>query len=152
MILTKRLKIYPASDAQMQALIDAQEVPELQAAYREMLDGCRAHPDRREWYAVWNIERQGDSRAVVGHLSFRGFGEDGVLEIGYGTEAGCEGQGYMTEAVSAVVRWAAAQPGVRRIEAETEEDNAASKRVLQKVGFVPSGEWGQEGPRFVWQG
>ena len=56
----------------------------------------------------------------------------------------------MTEAVSAVVPWAAAQNGVRRIEAETEESNAASKRVLEKAGFVPTGRMGDEGPRYVW--
>ena len=31
----------------------------------------------------------------------------------------------------------------------TEADNLASQRVLEKAGFVPSGEYGEEGPRFV---
>jgi hypothetical protein len=31
--------------------------------------------------------------------------------------------------------------------AETEPDNAASQRVLEKLGFTPAGE-GREGPRF----
>lgn len=57
----------------------------------------------------------------------------------------------MTEAVSEIVKWAAAQDGVTRIEAEAEENNAASKRVLRKAGFVPNGKTGDEGPRFVWK-
>ena len=34
---------------------------------------------------------------------------------------------------------------------ETAPDNAASMRVLQKAGFVPTGAVGDEGPRFVWR-
>ena len=58
----------------------------------------------------------------------------------------------MTEAVGAVVEWAAGQPGVKQIEAEAERENIASVRVLEKCGFVASGEMGAEGMRFVWQG
>ena len=53
MIKTERLDIYPASDEQMEDLIAEQTVPELKAAYQEMLDGCTAHPDSRVWYVVW---------------------------------------------------------------------------------------------------
>ena len=151
MIKTKRLNIYPASDEQMERLIARQTIPELKDAYQQMLDGCIAHPDKREWYAVWNIELNDDSKAPVGNLSFKGLEEDGILEIGYGTNSEYEGQGYMTEAVSAVVEWASVQNGVKLIEAETEEDNFASKRVLQKSGFVPCGKMGEEGPRYVWK-
>lgn len=35
------------------------------------------------------------------------------------------------------------------IEAETEPENAASKRVLEKCGLVASGVVGKEGPRFI---
>ena len=51
---------------------------------------------------------------------------------------------------SALVQWASRQPGVLRIEAETDKDNIASQRVLAKSGFVPSGMIDEEGPRFVW--
>ena len=148
-IKTERLNIYPVSDEEMTEIIAAQTIPELKAAYKEMLGGCLAHPEKRIWYTIWNIELNNTSKTVVGNLSFKGLGDDGILEIGYGTNDGFEGCGYMTEAVTAVVKWAAAQDGVRLIEAETEEDNAASKRVLQKSGFIPNGKIGEEGPRFV---
>ena len=150
MIRTKRLDLYPMSDEQMRRLIDGETVPELKEAYTQMLNDCLCHPGQREWYAIWSIERNDGSKAPVGTLAFRGLDESGVLEIGYGINGEYEGQGYMTEAVSAVVPWAAAQNGVRRIEAETEESNAASKRVLEKAGFVPTGRMGDEGPRYVW--
>ena len=34
-------------------------------------------------------------------------------------------------------------------EAETEDDNAASKRVLEKCGFIANGIIGKEGPRYA---
>ena len=49
-----------------------------------------------------------------------------------------EKQGYMTETVRALCAWAKQQPGVRHITAETEPDNRASHRVLQRAGFHPA--------------
>ena len=44
----------------------------------------------------------------------------------------------MTETVRALCAWAKQQPGVRHITAETEPDNRASHRVLQRAGFHPA--------------
>lgn len=151
-ISTKRLIIYPASDDELRRIIAEEPSPELREAYGQMLEGSVTHPDKREWYVIWNIELNDGSKTVVGHMSFMGLEEDGILELGYGTNDGYEGHGYMTEAVSAVVRWASERDGVRRIEAETAPENAASQRVLEKSGFAPNGRMGEEGPRFVWQG
>jgi ribosomal-protein-alanine N-acetyltransferase len=35
------------------------------------------------------------------------------------------------------------------IEAETAPENIASKRVLEKCGFIANGKIGEEGPRFT---
>ena len=149
MIETERLIINVASDEEIRALIASQTDEGLKAAYGEMLAGCEAHPEQREWYAPWNITlKTGD---VVGDLGFKGLSADGAVEIGYGFLPEFWGKGYATEAVKAAVRWAAAQPEVKRIEAETVPDNAASQRVLEKAGFVPSGITGEEGPRFIFE-
>ena len=63
-----------------------------------------------------------------------------------------ENKGYTTEAVKALSEWASKQPNVKQIEAETEETNIASIRVLEKSNIVSSGIMGQEGPRFIWKG
>ena len=146
-IETDRLIIRAASREEMLGIIDSQTDDGLRKAYREMLQGSLEHPDQREWYAVWTIK--GKDGSDVGELSFKGFNEDGSVEIGYGVSETQRGQGYATEAVHAAVRWALRQPGVTRVEAETEPGNQASQRVLEKCGFVPSGLNGEEGPRFV---
>jgi ribosomal-protein-alanine N-acetyltransferase len=54
-------------------------------------------------------------------------------------------QGFATEAAHAVVRHCFVNAGVNRISATTALDNAASIRVLQKLGFQEEGvlrEWG----------
>ncbi len=144
MIETKRLVIYAASREQMEAFIAAQEIDVLKAAYTEMLDGCLAHPDKWEWYAIWMIE-SGDG-THIGELCFKGVDESGSTEIGYGIAEDFRGQGYATETVTAVTAWALAQKTVNCVTAEVDKDNLASVRVLEKSGFVPTGKNGEEGP------
>ena len=146
MIETNRLRIYPASREQMEAFIAAEMDAELKKAYTEMLEGCMHHPDQWQWYAMWMIELLDGTH--IGDLCFKGLGANGTTEIGYGISEEYQGQGYATEAVDAVVAWALQQPSVTRVEAETEPDNCASQRVLEKCGFLPSGTIGEEGPRF----
>ena len=95
---------------------------------------------------MWMIELLDGTH--IGDLCFKGLEADGIVEIGYGILEEYQGQGYATEAVGEAANWALQQPGVRRVEAETEPDNRASQRVLEKCGFLPSGTFGEEGPRF----
>ncbi|HAL62849.1 MAG TPA: N-acetyltransferase, partial [Clostridiales bacterium] len=46
MIETKRLRIYPATQNQMEAFIAAQANDALKAAYSEMLENCLKNPDK----------------------------------------------------------------------------------------------------------
>ena len=147
MIETNRLIVYPASREQMEAFIAVQIDPVLKAAYTEMLNGCLAHPDQWEWYAIWMIELKDGTH--IGELCFKGLSEEGSAEIGYGIAENYQGCGYATEAVSALVDWALKQPSATCVTAETEESNIASQRVLKKSGFIPTGETGEEGPLYV---
>ena len=146
-IETERLVIRMASQSEMTQMIEAEPDAALKTAYKEMLQGCLEHPEHWVWYGIWIIESKGGSN--LGDLSFKGFNDDGSVEIGYGIDAAHQGQGYATEAVNAAVMWALQQPGVTRVEAETEPDNQASQRVLEKCGFIPLGIDGEEGPRFA---
>ncbi len=147
MLNTDRLNIYPASREQMEAMIASEQDAELKKAYTEMLEGCLRHPDQWEWYAMWMIEQKDGTH--IGDLCFKGLGENGVAEIGYGILEDYQGQGYAAEAVRAACRWAFRHPQVKALEAETDAGNAASQKVLQKCGFRPNGTCGEEGPRFM---
>ena len=146
-IETKRLSIHMASRNEMLRYIEEQTDDILKAAYQEMLQGCLDHLNQWEWYSIWRIELKDGTH--VGDLSFKGLNADGSVEIGYGIKEDHQGHGYATEAVNAAVMWALRQPGVTRVEAETEPDNSVSQRVLEKCGFLPTGIIGEEGPRFV---
>lgn len=147
MIETKRLNIYVASKEQMEKLIALQTDEGLKAAYTEMLNGCLKYPEKWAWYATWMVELK--DKTHVGELSFKGLDENGITEIGYGILSEYQNNGYATEAVQAVCDWALSQTNVNAVEAEAEQNNKASMRVLEKCGFAALGKVGKEGPRFV---
>ena len=150
-IESERLVLYPINDSELQTLVDKEPDLELKQAYSEMLQGCVEHPEHRIWFTIWFIELKSQPGTIVGDLSFKGLNADGMVEIGYGLREGFCGNGYMTEAVKEICKWALSQEGVTRIEAETTEDNRKSQRVLYSVGFIPTGDSGKEGPRFIYQ-
>lgn len=144
---TRRLRIRPRTFDEMEALRAAEPDPELKKAYGEMLDAMLALPGREEWGADWIICLAGGE--IVGGAGFKGAPDrNGAVEIGYGIDAAYRNRGYAAEAVAGLCRWALEQPGTARVEAETDPDNAASQRVLEKNGFRATGETGEEGPRF----
>ena len=150
-LLTERLFLIPLQPDGMRTLLARTTDPELVGPYTEMLTLSLRHPEQWIWYTAWGLY-QNDSGDFVGDLCFKGLPENGQPEIGYGISPEFQGQGYATEAVRAACRWALAQPGAAAVEAETEPANAASQAVLRKVGFVPTGTVGKEGPRFILRG
>ena len=74
---------------------------------------------------------------VVGTIGLRVQGHR--MELGYALGRRWWGQGLATEAADAVVAWALAQPDVHRVWAVCDVDNAASARVLEKVGMRREG-------------
>lgn len=143
---TKRLELEPMPNAEIEKRIE-QSDEEMKKAYGEMLEGCQKDPANRIWYAPWKMSLKGDPN-YIGDLCFKGPAKKNAVEIGYGIEPAYEGKGYTTEAVKAMIEWAFRQSGVYFVEAETEPDNKASQRILEKCGFVLDGT-GKEGPRFV---
>ena len=147
MIETSRLQLYAASQETMETFIEKQTLDVLKTAYTEMLRGCLEHPDQWEWYAIWMIERKDGTH--IGELCFKGLSADGIAEIGYGISEEYQNNGYATEAVKAILEWAFSHLEVNVVEAETDPDNIASKRVLEKCGFALNGVIGKEGPRWA---
>ena len=145
MLETRRLKIYASTQEIMEQFIKTQTIYVLKAAYTEMLNGCLRNPDQWEWYAIWMIELKDGTH--IGELCFKGLSADGIAEIGYGISEEYRNNGYATEAVKAVLDWAFAHQEVIAVEAETDPNNTASKRVLEKCEFALNGVIGEEGAR-----
>jgi ribosomal-protein-alanine N-acetyltransferase len=77
------------------------------------------------------------SGSVVGSINLKGPPNTiGDVEIGWGMVERCRSRGYALEAASALVAWAAAQPGVRSVSATVPSDNVASQRLAAKLGMV----------------
>ncbi len=88
------------------------------------------------FYTFWLVIDR-SMNTIVAELGFKGIpNRDGEIEIGYGTMPGFERRGYMTEAVSGMLEWARGRSDVFVMLAETNDDNLASIRIVQKNGFV----------------
>src|SRR5574341_253297 len=87
----------------------------------------------------WRIVPK-DVEQVVGLIGFiRWDREAAVAEIGFGIVQAMWGQGYMTEACLAVVDYGFEDMGLIRVEARCQITNAASARVLEKIGMRREG-------------
>ncbi|HEY2207185.1 MAG TPA: GNAT family N-acetyltransferase [Pseudonocardia sp.] len=82
----------------------------------------------------WLVLRRTD-RAVIGAVTCARGEDASVLTVGYDIAPPCRGQGYATEALSAVVEHLLGLPEVRRVHAETTEGHTASRRVMEKAGL-----------------
>lgn len=95
-----------------------------------------AEGDQRP-FARYRITRTADGRAVGG-IGFKGQPDNGSVEIGYGLVPSARGNGYAPEAAQALVALAR-QQGLSRIVADTEADNIASQRTLERAGVTQTG-------------
>ncbi len=84
---------------------------------------------------LWTIISKQDN-AMVGDICITGEPNiSGQIEIGYGTYEAFRNQGYMTEAVGAIMQWAKSIEEVKSILAITEKSNIASQSILIKNQF-----------------
>lgn len=146
-IKTKRTIVTAIDDEELEALIKETQDEGLRVAYEEMLSGCKANPESRVWYTPWKICLKGDKQCI-GYVGFKGQEVDGSVEIGYGIDEAYRNKGYCKEVLKAIVEWVFSEENIYFIEAETEDSNEASKKVLASLEFKADGE-GEEGPRFV---
>jgi ribosomal-protein-alanine N-acetyltransferase len=86
-------------------------------------------------YGLWLIQEQGQVE-LVGTAGLRPL-EDIGLEIFYSLAPGSWGKGYATEAARAVVEHALGPLGLPEVLAEVDEGNAASIRVVERLGMTP---------------
>lgn len=107
-------------------------------------DRLRADPASLGWWTWLTVDKA--TNQVTGALGFGGPpDEEGGVMIGYATYPGAAHHGFATEATRALVDWALGQPGVTRVCASIPPENAAARRVAEKVGMRVAGKvWEEE--------
>jgi len=98
------------------------------------------HPEWAGWLTWYAVRIDKDYPILCGSVGFKGPPDKwGIVEIGYSVLPEFEGQGVATEMVGGIVQWAKQQPQVKHVEAETNIDNKASIRVLERNNFICAG-------------
>ena len=108
---------------------------------------ARADPAREEWLPrAIALERR-----MIGHIGFHGPPgvngpqKPGALEVGYTVFEPFRRQGYATEAVVGILRWAQAEHGVRHFVASVGPWNEPSLALVRRLGFRQTGtQWDDE--------
>lgn len=144
-ISTTRLVLHPVDETEARRISDRTPGPDDRWAFDYPFDGDLAglgaylhaveHHGEQRPFGYYKVSLRPDDIAIGG-IGFKGPPQDGVVEVGYGLAPSARSNGYATEALRAIVDLAAALD-VTTIRADTDLDNVASQRVLEKVGFRP---------------
>ena len=103
------------------------------------LRATAAHGEQRP-FGCYRITRTADGKAIGG-IGFKGQPNNGCVEVGSGLAPSARGNGYAAEALAALLDLAA-EHGISRVVADTDKDNIASQRTLQRAGFQQVGSNG----------
>lgn len=135
-VQTKRLYLRAPELPDVEALIAikslAMPVEEARKAVASMIEECR-----KPFVFHWVITLDG---GVIGRV--KGWDVNpynGYLQLGYDMGPEFRGQGFMTEAVSAVIRYLLVDAGANRVFCSVREGNLASRRVCEKCGMQHEG-------------
>ena len=94
-------------------------------------------------FGTYQVIRRADD-CVIGDVGFMGPPDStGAVHLGFGITEDARGQGYGTEALSALLEWAREQSGLVCVLADTTRSNLASQRLLERVGMHRVGEDGE---------
>jgi RimJ/RimL family protein N-acetyltransferase len=105
---------------------------------RCLLDDIRRH-FREKTLFQWGVARREDDRVVGTCTLDRPDPVNLRAEIGFALGREYQGRGYMREALATLLDYAFGPLGLRRIEADVDPRNAASIRLLEKLGFRREG-------------
>lgn len=147
---TERLKLLPLNGSQLRLITS--DVPEFEKniGYRydgEAMEGVIHYIFKKQIEAVeasepnhlcntfWMLALK-DEPVIIGSMCFKNPPtEEGSVELGYGINMNYGSRGYMTEAIGALINWGFQQPEVRKIVAQIDKDNIASRKVVEKNGL-----------------
>lgn len=135
-ITTPRLVLRPQQPSDAEELVRAgslaMTVPEAKRAVAAMIGEAK-----KPFCFHWTIVLEGQA---VGRI--KGWEVDpynGYVQLGYDIGPAYRGKGYMSEAVSAVIRYLFIQARAHRVYCSVRTGNAASRRVCEKCGMTLEG-------------
>lgn len=146
---TERLRLRPFTDSDGDEVFALQSDAEAlrywdsppwtdRSAIARFLDGCRQMAEAGTGARV-AVERTSDGE-FVGWCTFNSWNPDfRSASLGFSFKRSAWGRGYATEAAQSLLRWAFETLDLNRVQAEADTRNAASARVLEKLGFVHEG-------------
>lgn len=124
-----------------------------EARMRESLDRKLAVL-RERGFTFYTVVRQGDER-VLGDCGLNVWPDTGETEIGWRFAREHWGQGYATEAAHAIFVHARHDLGLAHLICMVDEDNTASWRIAERLGFALDSteqHHGRPVRRYVWPG
>ena len=144
-VTTERLRLFPwdaedfpllaelHADPEVQRFLEAGESVWDETVLRSKFAGFRADYAKHGWTKFKTFDAQG---RFVGRAGFGLFDETGELELGYSFKRAYWGQGYATEAASALLTWIYEVRPLDHVIGFAVADHWASRRVLEKIGMM----------------
>lgn len=148
-IETPRLRIRPVRQSDLSSLltVNGDDTVTRYLPYSSWKDMA----DAEAWYGrIMALQEKGDTfqfvmalrdsnEAIGTCLLFRLAEQSARAEIGYALGRSHWGKGYALEAMSALVDRAFSELLLHRLEAEIDPRNAASAKILERIGFMKEG-------------
>ena len=146
-LLRAHLESFAALSTVLDAEVDAMPSDLEESNLRWSLEAFERNPGAAGWF-MWYfvVQLEDGDRRLVGVGGYKGPpSAGGTVEVGYAVVDDAQGNGYATEATTALVRHAFDDARVRAVIAETYPALAPSIGVLEKCGFACVGKGAGDG-------
>jgi len=140
--LKKYIKLNNSLEAELNLKESSRTIsPELKEALEQTILPNVADSSKNYLFStLWTVISKEENK-MIGDLCFVGEpNTEGEVEIGYGTYEEFRKRGFMTEAVSGIIKWAEKRPNIKSIIASTAKSNIDSYSILERNDFIKFGE------------
>jgi [ribosomal protein S5]-alanine N-acetyltransferase len=147
-IKTSRLHLRPFTDADLPSVFEGLSHPRVIKYYGVSYDSLEATKEQMEWFQNLEVDKTGKWWAVCSENNAVFYGAGGInnwseehqkAEIGFWLLPEYWGNGFMKEAMDAIVAHCFDELNIHRIEGFVESSNSNCKRGLAKLGFQHEG-------------